>query len=155
MGYDPPGPQRTGTAGGRILPARLNQSATSAHPERFIHIAPMSSAGPVGLRSERERERDLKVARPGRSAGRIVGPFSLQGPPARRSTPRPFPSEPGPAATAPSLLLVAGLRPAVGRPVVPTSRPTISSRAANFTIQNAKTFFLTSFLHHSDPIFSQ
>ena len=57
MGYDPPGPRRTGTAGGRILPARLNQSASSAHPERFIHIAPMSSAGPVGLRSERERER--------------------------------------------------------------------------------------------------
>ena len=124
MGYDPPGPQRTGTAGGRILPARLNQSATSAHPERFIPIAPMSSAGPVGLRSERERERDLKVARPGRSAGRIVGPFSCRGRrpdgplrgPFRRSPARP------PRPLLCCLLPASGLRWA-GRSYPPPDRP--------------------------------
>lgn len=81
MGYDPPGPRRTGTAGGRILPARLNQSASSAHPERFIHIAPMSSAGPVGLRLERERPESCPARPLRRTHCRTI---FLQGPPARR-----------------------------------------------------------------------
>ena len=121
---------------------RPAKSVSHVSPSRTIcSYCPDDLAGPVGLRPDRGRDRPRPESCPARPLRRThCRTIFLQGPPARRSTPRPFPSEPGPAATAPSLLLVAGPRPAVGRPVVPTSRPTISSRAANFTIQNAENF---------------
>ena len=136
---------------------RPAKSVSHVSPSRTIcSYCPDDLAGPVGLRPDRGRERPRPESCPAqasppdacrtifaadrRPGGPLRGPFR-QGP---ARPPRPLLC---------CLLPASGLRWA-GRSYPPPDRPfSLGRRTKPFKMP--KTFFLTSFLHHSDPIFSQ